>query len=357
MVITSPADSTTDTGPVHVCRRIAHWDFGAAREVLRLLRDADVEVANVQYPTQEYGRRLMANMLPWLIHSRLGLPTVATIHEYSSFTALGRMRLALTARLSQAVVVTDATNRRLLRRWAGGQGEKYSLIRIGSNLPCSPPASYDRSAFRASLGASSSSVVLVYFGFISPSKGLHTLLEAFAEALEVTPGVDLRLWLLADRQPAVARYRSYHAAFAQRLANFAHADRVVWTGYLEPAEVSAHLLAADLAVLPFRDGASMRRGSLLATLDHGLPVISSQGPSAGRNGLGAENGLCLVPAGDAHALARTILTLARDAELRARLGERASEFARTFSWPQIAARTLAVYEQALGRPERRARKQ
>ena len=60
---------------------------------------------------------------------------------------------------------------------------------------------------------------------------------------------------------------------------------LIWTGYLEPPEVSAALLSADMAVLPYADGASFRRGSLLAVLAHGLPVITTT-PGTSNQGAG-----------------------------------------------------------------------
>ena len=43
-------------------------------------------------------------------------------------------------------------------------------------------------------------------------------------------------------------------------------ERVHWTDFVPQSEVSANLMAADLCVLPYRDGISFRRGSLLACL-------------------------------------------------------------------------------------------
>jgi glycosyltransferase involved in cell wall biosynthesis len=40
--------------------------------------------------------------------------------------------------------------------------------------------------------------------------------------------------------------------------------------------LSAHLLAGDVALLPYADGASARRGSLLACASHGLPIVSTR---------------------------------------------------------------------------------
>lgn len=350
-VITSAGPAPPDEGGVRVLRTVSEWDVPGVAGVVRLLGAAGVDVVNIQYPTQEYGRRPMVNLLPWLVRAQLRLPAVATVHEYGSYRVPGRLRLALTARLSRAVIATNRAEAELLERWAGGPAARYTTIPIGSNLPCAPPAAFSRPELRARLGAGPNTVVLAFFGFISPSKGVELLLPALARALALDPHLDLQLWLLTDREPAAARYQAYHAAFAQALGGSVHAGRVVWTGYLEPAQASAHLLSADLAILPFLDGASLRRGSLLAALTHGLPVISTTGTSTAGDGLGRACGVQLVPAGDAQALADAILALARDREARATLAAHARHFAGQHSWGPIADRTLAVYRGALGRAE------
>ena len=45
-------------------------------------------------------------------------------------------------------------------------------------------------------------------------------------------------------------------------------------------EVSVYLSKARCAYLPFPDGASLRRGSLLACLEHGVKVLSNRGASS-----------------------------------------------------------------------------
>ena len=57
-------------------------------------------------------------------------------------------------------------------------------------------------------------------------------------------------------------------------------ERVVRSGFLSAEAVSAYLLAGDVALLPYVDGASPRRGSLLACAEHGLPIVSTLPASA-----------------------------------------------------------------------------
>jgi len=343
-VVTSVGAQPPANGSWRVYPQVERWNWHALPTILRILRDARVQAASIQYPTQQYGRDPMVNALPALIQARLGVPVTATIHEFSTFRLLGRLRLALTARLSRAVITTDGANQALLARWTGRAASELALVPLASNLPCAPPEGYQRAALRAHLGAGPTSVVLAYLGFISPSKGLEDLLDAFALALAEAPELDLRLWLVASREPAAPRYAAYHAEIERRLERLNGRERVVWTGYLEAAQVSAHLLAADVAVLPFRDGASLRRGTLLAALAHGLPVVSTLGPGAAADGLGESQGLCLVPARDGQALARTVVGLARDGALRRDLAGRAAAFGARFSWPAVAEQTLAILE-------------
>ncbi len=342
-VLTSPPGSPTGQQNLNLYAQITQWGFRSIPEVLKKIQQLHPDIINIQYPTQEYHRSLMINILPGLFKARLGISSVATIHEFSSYTLLGRIRLTLTAKLSQAVIVTDPLNCKLLLQWSGASEGKYTLIPIGSNLLCMPPLKYDRTEQRVRLGVSADSVVLAYFGFIGPSKGVDTLLKAFGDVLASTPQVDLRLWLVTDREPTSESYRLDYEAFSHQVANFPYPNRLIWTGYLEPSDVSAYLLAADVAVLPFKDGVSLRRGSLLAALTHSLPVISTIGLATDTGQLNQESGLYLVPTEDTQALAKAIVMLANDASLRKTLAARANQFSQTFSWNSIATQTLDVY--------------
>lgn len=82
------------------------------------------------------------------------------------------------------------------------------------------------------------------------------------------------------------------------------------TGYTDLAAVSANLMAADVVVMPYRDGVSFRRTTLIAALRHGCPVVSTR-PTDAAMGVEIRPGenMVLVSPRDALALAPTIAPL------------------------------------------------
>ncbi len=120
------------------------------------------------------------------------------------------------------------------------------------------------------------------------------------------------------------------------------------TGYVELPEVSANLLAADAVVMPYRDGVSFRRTTLIAALRHGCPIISTNpaNPSLIPEIKPGEN-MLLVPPEDAVALAQTIVPLAGNQALRQRLSQEALALGKLFNWDKIAADTAALYQALL----------
>ncbi|MBI1877529.1 MAG: glycosyltransferase family 4 protein [Chloroflexi bacterium] len=127
------------------------------------------------------------------------------------------------------------------------------------------------------------------------------------------------------------------------------ADFVDGTGYTDLPEVSANLLAADVVVMPYRDGVSFRRTTLIAALRQGCPVVSTQpaDPGAIPEIQPGEN-MLLVPPRDAAILAQTIALLARNSSLREKLSQGASRLGQLFEWDKIAKDTAELYRTIIG---------
>ena len=324
---------------------VSDWNMGALPTILSELCALAPDLVNIQYPTQRYGRQPLVNLLPWFIRARLHIPTVTTVHEFSTFRRLGKWRIGLSVLSSDHVIVPDQVNLEQMTQMFPGARSKFTRVPIGANIEPRWPNDLDRCRVRASFDATDADVVIAYFGFISPSKGIETLLRAFQQASQVE--TNLRLLLIASREPADPNYTAYHRRVTEMIEELRMGDRIFWTGYGAPAQVSAYLASADFAALPFTDGVSRRRTSLLTALAHGLPVISTAPPALTPEDLNEEAGLELVPIHNASALANTMVNLAQDRIRRELLAARARQFAGTFSWANIAAQTLAVYQRVL----------
>lgn len=125
---------------------------------------------------------------------------------------------------------------------------------------------------------------------------------------------------------------------------------IVSPGPLSESQLSLRLRASDFVLLPFTDGVSTRRTTLMAALAHGLPVLGSRGHNTDAALASAPEAIALTPAGDPEAFSRAAVELASDPDRRRRLGEAAARlYDERFDWPVIARAALAVVDQ---RPRR-----
>ena len=320
---------------------IKGWGVSSWPAVARALVAMGAQVAHVQYQAAAYGMSAAIHLLPWWLRRRCAV--VTTFHDLRApylFPKAGPLRLwALKslARGSDAVIVSNDEDWAEVSRW----GPKVvRLIPIASNLPPSLPADYDRQAWRARLGVGADDPLLGYFGLLNQSKGVDTLLGAFRRLRELRPSA--RLLLIGDE---VGASDPTNAAYRERvlglMARWGLDSAVTRTGYLPPGEASAHLAACDVIALPFSDGASLRRGSLMAVLAHGLPLVTTR-PTRPCPLKDSEHCL-LVARGDEQALAEAVERLLDSPSMRQRLACGAAALSKAFSWPAIAAETGRLY--------------
>jgi glycosyltransferase involved in cell wall biosynthesis len=118
--------------------------------------------------------------------------------------------------------------------------------------------------------------------------------------------------------------------------------RLIEPGRLEASDLARHLAAADLFVAPFVDGVSTRRTTLMAALQHGLPVVGTDGRLTD-GVLRSSHALTLVSVDDRQGLSDAARGLAGDPGRRHALGAAGRElYERAFAWPVIAATIVAA---------------
>lgn len=322
--------------------RAGRWRWPTMGVIADIVVRYGLDVVNVQYQAAAYHMNSAAiNLLPWRL--RGVTRTVVTFHDLRVpylFPKAGRLRQAAVstmARQADGVIVTNAADCEIVGGWTSGSVRQ---IPIGSNIDVYIPNRIEVAEVREQLGLAGDDFLLGYFGFLNESKGAGTLLEALAE-------LDGRFHLVflggqtgdSDR----ANNELYLAQLRERIGVLGIGGRVHWTGFLSPVRVSAFLGAVDLMVMPYRDGASLRRGSLMAVLAHGRPLVTTYPQVAAAELRQGEN-VWLVEAGDARGLAEAIGRLEEDGGMRMVLGAGARELAGLFTWERIAGETAEFYE-------------
>ncbi|MGA2011163.1 MAG: glycosyltransferase [Solirubrobacteraceae bacterium] len=125
-------------------------------------------------------------------------------------------------------------------------------------------------------------------------------------------------------------------------------ERIVAPGYLEQRALARALCTADIFLAPFTDGASTRRTTLMAALQHGLATVTTTGERTDPVLLDPE---VFGPAigDDADRFCAEAVALALDPALRERRGLAGRAlFARCFDWPVLCARLSAAIGAAGG---------
>ena len=343
-ILTGRAGQRSDAG-ITVYPRIAHWSIGALGQARRWAQEQNLDIAHLQFQTAAFGMSPWVHFLPLLLRR----PTFTTFHDLRApylFPKAGPLRAASVrwlARTSTGVIVTGPGDRAALPTHP-----HIAEIPVGSNILAPLPANYDRAATRAQYGAGPADFVLAHFGFTHVSKGLATLLTALANLRQ--DGVPAQLWLvgasLGDSDP---RNREAQEELQGQIRALGLADSVRASGYLEEAAVRAALTAADVVVLPYREGAAYHHGSLQAAIHAGCAIISTTPQSPASRFRNGQN-MRLVPPADAVALTEAILELRRHPETRAALRAGARALAAEFSWEGIAAQHEAFYREVLESP-------
>ena len=326
-----------------VWRIVRHWNMRAWRTLAARIHAWRPDVVHFQYQAAAYGLGGAVTFFPWLLRLWNIRPlSVVTFHDLlppHMFALSGRLgwdHRAVTwfGRGADAAIATNADDaqqlvtRRTRRVWQ---------VPIGANIPVvTVPAG--TAAIRARHGIAPDAPLLAYFGFYNASKGLEELFTAFAGLLQQRP--DARLLLIGGGTGETDQTNVQFAArLRQHAQDLALTDRLIWTGYVDAAGVSLHLQAADVIVLPFRDGASLRRGTLMAALSHGCAIVSTLPPTPVPE---LEGAILLCRANDQADLQRAIAE-GLDPAAGTLLRQAARTVAAQFSWETIAASHTHVY--------------
>lgn len=338
--IFSDAQAAESDPRLHLTHAPARWRGATLRALNAWATEHRLDVVNLHYQTAAY------QMSPWIhfiTRYVKAAPVVTTFHDLRFpylFPKAGPLRPWIVRRLARTSAGVIATNHEDAARLTFHR--QHALIPIGSSVRVDLPPDFDRSAWRARLSIPADAFVVAHFGFINHSKGVDTLIDALA-LLQRTPR-PIHLLMIGGR---TGSSDPTNAAYAQtidaRITSAGLDARVHWTGFVDDRAASGHFAASDVVALPFRDGASYRRSSLMAAIQHGCAIITTRTAVDIPTFISGQNLLLIAP-GNAPALAAALQVAAKSPELISTLRDGAHTLRQEFAWDHIARANVAFFE-------------
>lgn len=287
-------------------------DWSAIGFLRTVRRARQAPVVHLQHPAQALEREIG----PYLLFFALaGRRRFLTLHEFSRKSAIGRLLTIPLIWLAHRIVVTNEEERSaIVDYWRAAAG-KTIVLPIASNIP-------------EHAGCCDRSTDAIYFGQIRSGRGV----EQFIEVVKALPS------------STIARMVGGQVPGDRSGADLVQSARAVGIEVLadrSAEEVAELLSSARIALLPYPDGISERRGSALAAMINGAIVVSTPGtqpqPQFGP--------LVLLGSGTEQLaeLVRSVLADSTGFETKASL---AREYARGRSWEFVALLHSKLYVDA-----------
>ena len=255
---------------------VGTWGFPFWGVAQQIISERRIDVVHIQYQTAAFDLKPAINLLPWYLRRRTPRPAiVTTFHDLRVpylFPKAGPLRRWVTHMLGRHSDAIIFTNREDREEWeaavdSGVPSTKKTpahQVDVGPAVSVVPITADERRALRAECGVAPDAYLVGFFGFVNLTKGLDTLFQAVrilrdqnipAQALIIGGS-------LGESDPYNAVYKEHLERLIRRL-DLDMGDILLSTGYLEAADASRALATCDAMALPFADGASLRRTSLL----------------------------------------------------------------------------------------------
>ncbi len=307
-------------------------NWRAYRELLALLRRNRYDLIHVHTPMGAWLGRLAAK--------RTGqIPVLYTAHGFHFYKGAPWPYWAfyypaerLAARWTDGLIVMNSEDFQRAQRMGFRPGENLFLVHgVGVDLERFSPRPGDRPAARKELNLGHEDVGITCMGEFTATKDHASLLAAWRKVTEVESHA--HLFLIGEGRLRKAMERKVGAESI---------PRVQVLGFR--TDVPKLLQATDIFVLPSRREGLPR--SVMEAMATGLPVVATD--VRGSRDL-VEHGVTglLVKLGDVDGLAQAILKLARDPELRQRLGQAGRKAIQDYSLDRVLEEMASIYRKYL----------
>jgi glycosyltransferase involved in cell wall biosynthesis len=312
---------------VRLLPTVDDWGFRGVRALCGRVRDTRPDWVCIEYVPYLYSRLGMNLWLPfaalWMrVH---GVRILLTVHEpfvdldtvkHVVVGVVQRVMLLLLVTASEKVAVTTTRWTAMLSRLPLGLGSRVFHLPVGSSLACVGLSDGEREQLRTELGYDREDVVVAMMQPAGAGKLADLAMTVWREVGRKHP--TLKLLIIGTSHAPVEP-----------------SPRIRDVGYVPAERASKLLQCADIFLMPFIDGVSSRRSSLMAAMAHGLPVVTTSGPLT--DPVFASSPIVMRDPADTAGLVTALDELVTSPALRCRRSRDVRAFyLQHFDWPVLA---------------------
>jgi glycosyltransferase involved in cell wall biosynthesis len=228
----------------------------------------------VSLPVVAWKRVIIAPFVALGLARLRGVKTVVVLHEWRDLNPLRRAVMVLYLACAQSILTSSPSIEREFSKSSIARfaAKRRRLIPIPPNLARPPVLHRTALADRLIDDKSDGKLVLGHFGGIYPKKQSDFVLDV-AAALRKR-GRDARVIFIGS---FIKGHDGMESRFWERARALGLQDDITVTGYIRTAaEIFALFEAVDVFVYGFREGLTSRRGSVLACIQSGRPVVVNE---------------------------------------------------------------------------------
>ncbi len=301
------------------------------------LNHSAVDVINIQHEFGIFGGESGDYICSFL--KKLKKPVSTTLHTVlPNFEPKTKEVFDQIVDQSSAIVVLNKTTRELVKKY-GVAEKKIKLIPHGCpDVPLIPS-----SKVKPIFGLKDK-IVLSTFGLLSKGKGIEHAIEALPEIIRKEPRIVY--YVLGVTHPQVKKIdgEAYRNMLMRMVKNLGLRDHVKFLNrFLSKPELLNYLLATDVYITPYLSPNQVSSGTLSYALGAGKAVVSTPYLHA-KEALGEGRGV-FCNFNDSESIADKVSEIIENKPLRKSLEHKAYKYSRNFTWPLVAKKYLALFDE------------
>lgn len=331
-IITDTIENNTE------CRFLLmpNWKVTKAniKKVVSILGEYQIDAIHMEYPGDLYGKTFLASFLPYIVRKynkrhKKSITFNVRLHEFSRARVLRKAAILPILRYADRIYVPAQRDREIVSKFSSGK--VYKAI-IGTNIKVV-----------SNEVLSDENITLVYFGSVYPGKGIEHMLSIWKHIKDSDTENKYRFKIIGEIGTEQQNHFSeYHKQVWDWIHKYGLFSSVEVTGYVSDEDVSKEIQKCQIATVFYEDGLTLRRGSFLAFLAHGIPIVTSSGDDEAKEMF--DNHIGIRMTNSDHKILDAIYEYSDlSKEEKERIRNDNIELSKNFDWKMIAAKMLKDY--------------